>query len=144
MQGYACWSACLDAPAPAPSNSFPSLAPPALRPPSIVLDSKTSTPDWPCWSAWRDAPAPSPSNSSPSLSPPALRPPSIVLDSCTIGLLPSSLIPVRRRQIGHAGQRGGMLLPQHPQTRLHHFHLQLFGLLPSSLIPVRSASFHRP
>src|SRR5271170_6521951 len=53
------------------------------------------------------------------------------------GLLPSSLIPVRRRQIGHAGQRVWMLLPQHPQTRLHHLHVQLFGLLPSSLIPVR-------
>src|SRR6202022_865306 len=56
-QDYSCWSACLDAPALAPSNPPPSLAQTALPPPSIVLDSGTSTPDWPCWSACLDAPA---------------------------------------------------------------------------------------
>jgi hypothetical protein len=61
--------------------------------------------------------------------------------SCSLpqlfGLLPSPLIPKRRRQIAQAGQRVWMLLPQHPLSRLHRLHLQLFGLLPSPLIPVR-------
>src|SRR2546423_622659 len=75
-QGYSCWSAWLDAPAPTPSFSSPSLAQPALRPLPLVPDSSTSTPGLPCWSAYLDAPAPTPSVSSPSLAPPALRPPS--------------------------------------------------------------------
>src|SRR5256885_1132747 len=83
-QDYPCWSAWKDAPPPTPSFSSPSLALPAFPPPSIVLDSKSSTPDWPCWSAWKDAPAPTPSSSSPLLEQPVLRPPSIVLDSKTL------------------------------------------------------------
>src|SRR2546430_941469 len=85
--------------------------------------------------------------------PPALRPLSTALDSKPstrhprtrlhhlhkqlFGLLPPPLIPKRRRQVGHAGQRGRMLFPKHPRTRLHHFHLQHFGLIQPPLIPLR-------
>src|SRR2546423_5040904 len=52
-QGYSCWSAWLDAPAPTPSFSSPSLAHPALRPPSIVLPAYTPTLPSPCCSTSR-------------------------------------------------------------------------------------------
>ena len=40
-------------------------------------------------------------------------------------------------KIVHAGQRAWMLGPQHPLSRLHHLHVQLFRLCPSALVPVR-------
>jgi hypothetical protein len=50
VPGCQCWSAWKDAPPQAPSFSSPSLARPALRPPSTTLDCCMSTPGWPCWS----------------------------------------------------------------------------------------------
>lgn len=43
-------------------------------------------------------------------------------------------------EINHIDQRGRMLLPQQPQTRLHDLHLQLFSRLPSSLVVIDPAN----
>jgi hypothetical protein len=48
--------------------------------------------------------------------------------------LPPALIPVRRRQIGHAGQCGRMVHSQLRLARLYHLHVQLFRCLPPALI----------
>jgi hypothetical protein len=107
--GYPCWSASRDALVPAPSKSSPSPAPPALPPPFIALDSYTSKPDRPCCSAWRDAPLLAPSSRLHHL------------HKQLFGLLSSPLIPKRRREVGHAGQRVEMLYSQHPLSHLCHF-----------------------
>ena len=44
-------------------------------------------------------------------------------------LHPPSLIPIRRCQVGHTGQRGRMLCSQHSLSRLYHLHLQLFRFI---------------
>src|SRR6266513_2974246 len=74
------WPACTDAPRLEPSNLIPSLAHPALQPPSIVLASSISLPGYSYWPACLDAPRLIPAKTSPSLAHPALQPPSIVLD----------------------------------------------------------------
>jgi hypothetical protein len=40
-------------------------------------------------------------------------------------------------EIGHSGQRVGMLRAQHPLARLHYLHLQALGLLPPAQAPKR-------
>jgi hypothetical protein len=47
-----------------------------------------------------------------------------------LGRVPPVLFPVRRRQIGHTGQRGRMVRPELRLARFHHLHLQLLGRVP--------------
>lgn len=51
------------------------------------------------------------------------------------GLISSALVPVRRREVGHASQCGRMVRSE-LRLPLHHLHEQLFGLRPAALISV--------
>jgi hypothetical protein len=52
------------------------------------------------------------------------------------GNVSPALIPVRRREVGHAGQRVWMVGPEFRLASLHHLHVQLFGCVPPALIQV--------
>ena len=51
-----------------------------------------------------------------------------------LGLLPSALVAVRRRQVGHAGQRVWMLRPKHRLARLQQLYVHRFCCFILSLL----------
>ena len=54
-----------------------------------------------------------------------------------LSLIPPALVPVRRRQVGHASQRVGMIGPEPRLENLYHLHLQVLSLLPPALVRKR-------